>query len=66
MSHSIFLHGELMMEILSRVPVKDLMQFRCTSKWMNHLVLDRAFVKLHLQRCSKNTNILFIYFISKE
>jgi len=46
---------ELMIEILSRVSVKDLMQYRCTSKWMNHLVLDRAFVKLHL---SKNTNIL--------
>jgi len=49
---------ELMIDILSRVPVKDLMRFRCTSKWMNHLILDRAFVKLHLQRCSKNTNIL--------
>ncbi|KAK7355366.1 hypothetical protein VNO80_14621 [Phaseolus coccineus] len=55
---SAVLPEELMMEILSRVPVKDLMRFRCTSKWMSHLVLDRAFVKLHLQRCSKNTNIL--------
>ncbi|ESW17389.1 hypothetical protein PHAVU_007G235400 [Phaseolus vulgaris] len=55
---STLLPEEVMMEILSRVPVKDLVRFRCTSKWMNHLVLDRAFVKLHLQRCSKNTNIL--------
>ncbi|KAK7364312.1 hypothetical protein VNO80_12869 [Phaseolus coccineus] len=55
---SAVLPAELMMEILSRVPVKDLMRFRCTSKWMNHLILDRALVKLHLQRCSKNTNIL--------
>ncbi|XP_068492349.1 F-box/kelch-repeat protein At3g23880-like [Phaseolus vulgaris] len=33
---------ELMIEILSRVSVKDLMRYRCISKWMNHLVLDHS------------------------
>ena len=52
---------ELMVEILSRVPVKDLMRLRCISKWLNTLVFDPTFVKLHLQKSSKNTHILLTF-----
>ncbi|CAJ1967971.1 unnamed protein product [Sphenostylis stenocarpa] len=52
---------DVLFEILSRVPVKDLMRFKCVSKWWNHLVSDPTFVKLHLQRSSKNTHILLTF-----
>ncbi|CAJ1967969.1 unnamed protein product [Sphenostylis stenocarpa] len=52
---------ELLVEILSRVPVKDLMRFRCISTWWNHLVFDPSFVKLHLQRSSRDTHILLTF-----
>ncbi|XP_014511470.1 F-box/kelch-repeat protein At3g23880-like [Vigna radiata var. radiata] len=59
--HSPVVPEELMAEILSRLPVKDLMRFRCVSTWLNHLVFDPTFVKLHLQRSSKNTHILLTF-----
>ncbi|TKY53299.1 SWI/SNF-related matrix-associated actin-dependent regulator of chromatin [Spatholobus suberectus] len=52
---------ELFVEILSWVPVKALMRFRCVSKWWNSLVFDPTFVKLHLQRTSKNTQVLLTF-----
>ncbi|XP_020231922.1 F-box/kelch-repeat protein At3g23880 [Cajanus cajan] len=58
-SNAQVLPGELMVEILSRLPVKELMRFRCISKSLNSLVFDPTMVKLHLQRSSKDTPILF-------
>ncbi|XP_014511491.1 F-box/kelch-repeat protein At3g23880-like [Vigna radiata var. radiata] len=49
------------MEILSWLPVKDLLLFKCVSKGWNQLVFDSAFVKLHLQRSSKNTHTLLTF-----
>lgn len=61
MPHASLLPEELIVEILSWVPVKALMQFRCVSKTWNSLILHPTFVKLHLHRSSKNTHILVMY-----
>jgi len=50
---------ELMIEILSRVPVKALMRFRCVSKYWNSFVFDPNLVKLHLQRSPRDNPILY-------
>ncbi|XP_020231899.1 F-box/kelch-repeat protein At3g23880 [Cajanus cajan] len=60
MSSSILL-DELFVEILSWIPVKDLMRLRCVSKSWNSLVFDPTFIKLHLQRSSKNTDTLLTF-----
>ncbi|TKY53497.1 F-box/kelch-repeat protein [Spatholobus suberectus] len=52
---------ELVVEILSWVPVKALMRFRCVSKSWNSLVFDPSLIKLHLQRSTKNTRILLTF-----
>ncbi|KAJ1395061.1 F-box-like domain superfamily [Sesbania bispinosa] len=49
---------DLMIEILSWLPVKSLVRFRCVSKFFKFLISNPNFVKLHLQRSPKNANIL--------
>nr|KYP63719.1 F-box/kelch-repeat protein At3g06240 family [Cajanus cajan] len=56
-----FLCDELMVEILSWLPVRSLMQCRCVSKSFQSLISDPSFVKLHLHRSPKNTNFLIRY-----
>ncbi|XP_020239481.1 putative F-box protein At1g47790 [Cajanus cajan] len=56
-----FLCEELMVEILSWLPVRSLMQCRCVSKSFKSLISDPSFVKLHLQRSPNNTNFLIRY-----
>ncbi|XP_058739569.1 F-box/kelch-repeat protein At3g23880-like [Vicia villosa] len=51
---------ELISEILSRLPVKTLMQIKCVCKSWKTLISDPAFAKLHLQRSPKNTHFLLI------
>jgi hypothetical protein len=60
-----FLCEDLMMEILSRLPVKTLLRFRCISKSLKSLISNPPFVKLHLQRSQKNINLLlkFTYYL---
>ncbi|KAF5175083.1 F-box protein cpr1 [Thalictrum thalictroides] len=42
---------DVVMEILSRLPVKSLVRFRCVSKtWLKLLTKDTKFIKLHLNR----------------
>ncbi|XP_020218781.1 F-box/kelch-repeat protein At3g23880 [Cajanus cajan] len=53
---------ELILEILSWLPVKDLMRFRCLSKTWTTLMFHHAFVKLHLQRSSKNKHVLLSFY----
>ncbi|XP_020229884.1 F-box/kelch-repeat protein At3g23880 [Cajanus cajan] len=53
---------ELILEILSWLPVKDLMRFRSLSKTWTTLMFHHAFVKLHLQRSSKNKHILLSFY----
>ncbi|KAF5181485.1 F-box protein [Thalictrum thalictroides] len=44
---------EVMMEILSWIPLKYLLRFRCVNKtWLQLLTNDHIFAKLHLDRCS--------------
>ncbi|KAK7311058.1 hypothetical protein RJT34_08943 [Clitoria ternatea] len=50
---------ELVLEILSWVPVKHLMRMRCVSKSWNSLIFSPTLVNLHLQRSSSlNTHLL--------
>ncbi|RZB52370.1 F-box/kelch-repeat protein [Glycine soja] len=41
---------ELIVEILSRLPVKPLIQFKCVCKGWNSLMSDPYFIKLHLSK----------------
>ncbi|XP_030444930.2 F-box/kelch-repeat protein At3g06240 [Syzygium oleosum] len=41
---------DIIIDILSRLPVKSLMRFKCVSKRWWSLISDQHFVKLHLQR----------------
>jgi len=57
----IVLLDELKVEILSRLPVKTLVQFKCVCKsWKILISHDPSFAKLHLQRSSRNTHLLLI------
>ncbi|XP_057426605.1 F-box/kelch-repeat protein At3g23880-like [Lotus japonicus] len=50
---------ELQVEILSRLPVKTLMRFKCVSKpWKSVIADDKPFTKLHLARSSQNAHLL--------
>lgn len=46
---------EILVDILSRLPPKDLMRFLCVSKAWNAIIRDHRFIKSHLQR-SIHTN----------
>lgn len=62
MSRNLFLHDELITEVLSFLPVKSLMQLRCVCKSWKTLISDSTFVKLHLQRSARNKHLaLFSY-----
>ncbi|KAK7853304.1 f-box/kelch-repeat protein [Quercus suber] len=43
-------------EILSRLPVKSLMRFKCVSKAWHTLISSHQFAKSHFQRASQNPN----------
>ncbi|KAG4378866.1 hypothetical protein AAZX31_17G112800 [Glycine max] len=49
---------DLSVEILSWLPVKVLIRFKCVSKTWNSLIFHPMLVKLHLERSSKNTHTL--------
>ncbi|XP_057428546.1 F-box/kelch-repeat protein At3g23880-like [Lotus japonicus] len=50
---------DLEIEILSRLPVKTLMQFVSVCKsWKSLIIQDPPFAKLHLNRSPKNTHIV--------
>eukprot|EP00256_Glycine_max_P048908 XP_006603439.1 F-box/kelch-repeat protein At3g23880 [Glycine max] len=48
---------ELFEEILSRLPVKPLMQFKCVCKGWNSLISDPYFIKLHLSKSAAKDNL---------
>ncbi|XP_017412968.2 F-box/kelch-repeat protein At3g23880 [Vigna angularis] len=51
---------DLILEILSRLPVESLMRFRCVSKTWNSIILNPDLVKSHLKKSSKNPQILLL------
>ncbi|WVZ14046.1 hypothetical protein V8G54_011612 [Vigna mungo] len=51
---------DLILEILSWLPVKSIMRFRCVSTTWNSLIFNPDFVKLHLKRSSRNSQIILL------
>lgn len=68
---SVFLPDDLITEILSFLPVKSLVRFRCVSIYWKTLISDRAFVKLHLKKSAIRNPLFTVLmfhdeYISKE
>ncbi|KAF9600215.1 hypothetical protein IFM89_005039 [Coptis chinensis] len=58
---------ELVIEILSRLPVKSLFRFKCVSKsWSKLVTTDQHFVELHLNQSTKSNNINIVASDPKE
>ncbi|KAH7550608.1 hypothetical protein ACOSQ2_024259 [Xanthoceras sorbifolium] len=60
---------ELIVDILSRLPVKSLCRFRCVSKSLFNLINDPRFVKLHLKRTRRQRLFIaakFVYTVDLE
>ncbi|KAL5059114.1 hypothetical protein RYX36_030718 [Vicia faba] len=62
----IFLPEELIVQVLSYLPVKSLTQLRCVTKAWNTIISDPKFIKLHLQRSTKDTNLTQILCVSAD
>ncbi|KEH37624.1 putative F-box domain-containing protein [Medicago truncatula] len=56
----LILLDELIAEILSRLPVKTLMQMKCVCKSLKTLISHPSFVKMHLHRSPRNTHVLLL------
>uniref|UniRef100_A0A5B7BYK0 F-box domain-containing protein n=1 Tax=Davidia involucrata TaxID=16924 RepID=A0A5B7BYK0_DAVIN len=50
---------ELLMNILSRLPVKTLCKFRCVSREWRNLISDRHFINLHSDRSKRKPKLVF-------
>ncbi|XP_057453186.1 F-box/kelch-repeat protein At3g23880-like [Lotus japonicus] len=59
-----FLCEELQLEILSWLPVKSLVRFKCISKSWKSTISDSQFIKLHLLRSSSKRNTDFTHLLS--
>ncbi|KAB1224760.1 hypothetical protein CJ030_MR1G028610 [Morella rubra] len=54
------LPDDVIVEILLRLPVKYVAQFRCVSKQWRSLILDRRFARSHFQRACGHTQRLLL------
>lgn len=48
--------GDIMIDIISRLPVKSLLRFRCVSKCWNSLISHPAFITMHSKQASKSNS----------
>jgi len=62
-SPSAVLPNDLMTEILSLLPVKPLLRFKCLNKFFKTLISDRHFVQKHLNKSKQNSNLLISQYI---
>ncbi|XVF39175.1 hypothetical protein PTKIN_Ptkin01aG0014400 [Pterospermum kingtungense] len=53
---TIILPRDVVCHILKKLPVKDLVRFKCVSKDWHSLVNDPYFIKLHLEEATKRNN----------
>ncbi|XP_050378771.1 F-box/kelch-repeat protein At3g06240-like [Argentina anserina] len=51
--------SDIISDILSRLPVKDLCRFRCVSKSWLSLILDPQFVKMHSKKTIENEDLMY-------
>ncbi|EOA22138.1 hypothetical protein CARUB_v10002696mg [Capsella rubella] len=57
----ISIHMDLVIEILSRMPVKSIMKFKCLSKEFSKIIHSRNFVDSCLSRPSSRSRLLFYF-----
>ncbi|XP_010495038.1 PREDICTED: F-box protein At1g30790-like [Camelina sativa] len=60
-----WIHMDLVVEILSRMPVKSLMKFKCLSKEFSRIIHSRNFVDSCLSCSSSRSRLLFFFRNSK-
>lgn len=56
-SSSAVLPDELILEIISWLPVKPLIRFRCVNNFFKTIVSDPHFVQMHLNKSSRNPHL---------
>ncbi|KAJ4972963.1 hypothetical protein NE237_006137 [Protea cynaroides] len=59
-------NGDLMANILSRLPVKALSRFKCVSKQWNMLISDPYFVSAHQSWATQDPNIMNVLWVDQD
>ncbi|XP_058726854.1 F-box/kelch-repeat protein At3g23880-like [Vicia villosa] len=59
-SSPVFIPQDLIVDVLSFLPVKSVIRFKCMNKTFHSLISNPNFVKLHLHRYPRNQGISFV------